>query len=585
MSPTIKLLSRANKTMQKRADRSYRELLLKLCRLHGSFECAVRIESYVLNSQYADLLQYADSLSAQMYADATTHYVANQFASLIRKYPWVPSVVETDPEGTARNAWRKAEHKCKRVNTRFRMFRTFRSPQEETLNRMRGFIRFVLGDEPNMESIYAKCDYTAGAALGVHGNATNLGRKLSAKITCTPGALGHFLNAAGRHASLRNIHCPYRVYPDPVSGEDAYVSCWDSDAWKLALLGKDPFSKENTSAVQIVTHNKIGFVPKTAKTLRSIAVEPLANAFLQKGIGDEMRKLLNNRGIDLSDQTRNQYFAKFGSEDWNTHDPFCTIDLSAASDSLALEVCRMLLPDAWYSLLKECRSPEYDLNGRINKYEKFVSMGNGFCFPLETLIFAAACAAAGCGVPRRDFVVYGDDIIVRKDRFDAVVSNLTLLGFTVNHRKTFSEGPFRESCGADWYEGLDVRPYTLDHALDSVQNIFKFLNLTRRSPLTASFFAGTYSMVIEWIPSQLRFFRPIPGPADSAIDLQGLEFIVSPLISRKGDMWRWREILTTPRRDKIRLTEPVRIACFLRGDATLFLRRRTTSRIVRKHGG
>jgi len=585
MSPTIKLLRRANKIMQNRAFRSYRELLLKLCRHHRGSSYAVRIGEFLLKDDYVGLLSYADSLSGQLYPDATEHFVANQFANLIRKYPWDPYLVNTDPEGTARKAWFLAEHRCKRVNARFRLFRTFRSPREETLNRMRGFIQYVLGEEPNMNSIYSRCDYTAGAALGVHGNATNLGQKLSAKITCTPGALNHFLSAAGQHATLRRLYSPSRTYKSE-EGEDVHVVCWDSDAWTRALIGSVWIRRETeASAVRLVTHNKIGFVPKTAKTLRSIAVEPLANAFLQKGIGDEMRKLLERRGLDLRDQTRNQLFAKFGSEDWQSHDPFCTIDLSMASDSLALEVCRTVLPPAWFDLLKSCRSPGYQLDGTYYTYAKFSSMGNGFCFPLETLIFAAACAAAGCGVPRRDFAVYGDDIIVRKDRYDAVVSNLRLLGFTINKSKSFSEGPFRESCGADWYGGEDVRPYTLDHALDSVQNMFKFLNLTRRNAKTSAFFSGVYSMVIEWIPKQLRFYRPIPGPADSAIDLSGLEYLVSPFIVRKGSVWKWREILTTPRRDKIRLSESVRVACFLRGDAILYLRRRTTSRIVRKHGG
>jgi len=572
MKPTIKSLRLKDKSLGRRSFQMYQELLLALCSQHGNLSFVPTIKTLVKQGRWADLLNHADSLSSQTYDDAASHFAANQFASLIRKYPWEPIDVLTDPEGTAMATWRRSEHSCKRVNARFRCYQQLRSPHEGVLERVRGFIQYVLGDSPDLQRIYQRCDFTAGASIGVHGNATNLGRKLSAEWSVSPAAYAHFFDALASNPAMMRILCEERI----VHG--ASVVCWDPTAMFHSYRAR----------VKVVAHNKIGFVPKTAKTLRSIAVEPVGNGFLQKGIDLELREKLKRVGIDLSDQSRNQFYARFGSEDWDKPNGFCTIDLSAASDSIAKEMCRAVLPAEWFELLDETRSTRYVVNGQNASvsYEKFCSMGNGFCFPLESLIFAAICSAAGAGIPRRDFVVYGDDIIVRKTHFDEVIRILRLFGFTPNVNKTFSTGPFRESCGADWYAGEDVRPYTLDHALHSCQSIYKFLNLSRRNARTSAFFAGIYPMVIGWLPIEFRLFRPY-GPPDTGIDLAGFEHLVSPLINlrRKSSEFRWFEVVSSPKQDSKDLTENVRVLCCLRGDVTLYLRRRNTSRIMRKRGG
>jgi len=58
-----------------------------------------------------------------------------------------------------------------------------------------------------------------------------------------------------------------------------------------------------------------------------------------------------------------------------------------------------------------------------------------------------------------NFGVFGDDIIVVKDAYNPMIRLLTYLGFRVNVEKSFGpdDGPFRESCGSDWYDGVNVR--------------------------------------------------------------------------------------------------------------------------------
>jgi hypothetical protein len=294
---------------------------------------------------------------------------------------------------------------------------------------------------------------------------------------------------------------------------------------------------------RIVTNNKISFVPKTARIFRSIAVEPLVNGYLQKGIDEYLRLLLRRVRIDLRDQTRNQRMAREGSAD-DSEDSFVTIDLASASDSISTGLVRELLPPDWFYLLDSTRSREFEYNGVVKKYHKFCSMGNGFCFPLQTLIFVAACHASGCGKAGTDFSVYGDDIIVRKRHAVGLLNLLKKIGFTINEDKTFLQGPFRESCGADWFGGVAVRPYTLDNAFDCVESIFKFLNLTRRNDLQSHFFSGVRDLVLSQIPPQLHLFRPFKGNEDSAIDCDISEFRHTPYaeFDKHLQCWSWVEL-------------------------------------------
>jgi len=443
---------------------------------------------------------------------------------LIRKYPWDSKLVKTDPESRAIEKFLLAERKCSRLNRKFQLYDKCRSPNEDLLHKMRGFIRYHIGDTPSLDEIFDSCSFGAGASLGVHGNATNLLRKIAAgKWTVSAGAYTY-----GYWAVMRNPHLR-----DLLLTEKGLISCLDWDTAKSQYQRK----------TLIVSNNKVSFVPKTAITHRAIAVEPLLNGYLQKGTDVVMRKRLTRAGIDLSDQSLNQRLARSGSID-DSDDSFVTIDLSSASDNISIGLARNILPPEWFAFLDSIRSHRYELGGKLYTYSKFCSMGNGFCFPLETLIFAACCSAIGCGIPGADFSVYGDDIIVRRKYAEAVLKALKTLGFSPNASKTFITGPFRESCGADWFGGVDVRPYTLDYALDSIENLFKWLNLTRRSQLTADFFVDTWPLILSQIPHRFRFFRPYKGNADTGIDSWADQHLTSPhcFFSRRNMFWVCKQL-------------------------------------------
>jgi len=524
-SRKLEQLRNCNNQLRSKAWLTYQTFLRSLLGSISHPE-AVKLLGLLNSKDFDGLLEAADSISSTVFRTADEHRLLNQLSAVIRKYPFPPGVISLDPRRKALVTFKLAERKCQLVNRRFSLYQKYRSPHELSLSRARAWIGNCLG-ALQLPDIYNLCDFGPGASVGVHGNATNSARKLLSKSwTVTPSAFYY------AYASMGN--------------EDHICELLNqrSDTRYFSTCREELFNRFKERA-RMVNNNKIAFVPKTAKTERTIAVEPLLNGYVQKGVDLFMRKRLKRVGIDLSDQTRNQLLAREGSLD-GIADPYITIDLSSASDSVSIELCRYMLPYEWFSFLDSIRSHSYELEGNIFPYHKFVSMGNGFCFPLETLIFASLCHVAGreIGASTDDFSVYGDDIIVRSSVAPRLMELLSICGFTVNRSKTFLSGPFRESCGADWFEGKDVRPISLDYAFDSVENIFKFCNLLRLKGTWECIFYECRDFLVSLIPRELLFVRPFRGNVDTALEVPLDVFQSSPFsrFSRNTQSWSWMEI-------------------------------------------
>jgi hypothetical protein len=209
--------------------------------------------------------------------------------------------------------------------------------------------------------------------------------------------------------------------------------------------------------VQESETNRVEFVPKNWKTYRTIACEPEGNVFLQLAVDryvkDRLRRMTwtpSGALINLRSQFRNQEMAREGSISGN----FSTIDLSMASDTLALNTIAWLMPSDWFRFLDRIRSRKSGGQLPETNYAKFSSMGNGATFVLETLVFAAAAHAVGS----KAYSVYGDDIVIETELAEPLIRLLRFIGFVVNHDKTFLTGPFRESCGVNMFQGVDITP-------------------------------------------------------------------------------------------------------------------------------
>jgi hypothetical protein len=222
-----------------------------------------------------------------------------------------------------------------------------------------------------------------------------------------------------------------------------------------------------------VDRNSVAFVPKTWKTHRTIAMEPTHSLPFQLGIDAFIKRRLKKVWrIDLSTQGRNQEFARIGSLDGS----IATIDLEMASDTLSEECVALAVPPEWFRLLSAFRSLRYKVGSKEGRYAKFSSMGNGYTFALETLIFAAACRAVGA--PLGSFTVYGDDIAIRTEYVDDLLKLLKYLGFRVNLEKSFYDPltQFRESCGCDWLSGRLVTPVYWREPVSTPADLCHLLN-------------------------------------------------------------------------------------------------------------
>lgn len=245
------------------------------------------------------------------------------------------------------------------------------------------------------------------------------------------------------------------------------------------------FSTEN--GFRLVEGNRLSCVPKNCDISRTICTEPTLNMWYQLGCGNILRRRLGQFfGIDLETVADvNRRMAYLGSKTDDGEDSFSTIDLESASDSISLGLVNELFPKWFSELLKDLRSPRSRLpDGSTLELQMVSTMGNGFTFPLQTLIFSAVVAAvyAEMGIPRLrvdsgkpNWSVFGDDIVVCSKAHRRVSHVLGLLGFSVNADKSFFEGPFRESCGYDFFRGHYVRGVYIK-ALNSPRDVYVAFN-------------------------------------------------------------------------------------------------------------
>jgi hypothetical protein len=219
---------------------------------------------------------------------------------------------------------------------------------------------------------------------------------------------------------------------------------------------------------------RIHLVPKTLKTPRIIAIEPVCMQYAQQALSSMLIEKLEDDPvtsghINFSDQGINRDLALRASADMS----MATIDMSSASDRVPRDLALNMFNSApdFQAALDACRSRMAMLpDGRIIDLKKFASMGSATCFPVEAMYFYTICVLAlirEAGLPiTTDTVklcasrvyVYGDDILVPTGSAPLVVDTLHEYYCKVNTQKSYWTGRFRESCGLDAYDGEPVTP-------------------------------------------------------------------------------------------------------------------------------
>lgn len=242
----------------------------------------------------------------------------------------------------------------------------------------------------------------------------------------------------------------------------------------VVVDGTDPVRCEPKSfRFHVVGGNEVFTVPKNFERDRTCAKEPTWNMFFQKGLGGIIRqKLQRKEGLLHPDaQVTHQRLAREAS----LTNQLTTDDLKSASDCVSLALVKLLLPDSWWKACYRLRSHEGTLpDGSQITYEKISSMGNGYTFELETLIFYALVRAV-CG-KEGTVSVYGDDLIYPSQFVGSVRKLLAFCGFETNVEKSFAAGPFRESCGGHYFKGHDVTPFYLKQLPTSWSEIIELHN-------------------------------------------------------------------------------------------------------------
>lgn len=342
-----------------------------------------------------------------------------------------------------------------------------------------------------------------------------------------------------------------------------------------ALMAEAPVDWSSES----LAHESLALVnvPKSWKTYRTITPLTLISLFYSYGVGAQVTERLKQAGLDISTlQSRHRKLVERFSRDMS----HATADLSAASDSLTTGLLNRILPRPWYNAVKKTFTHKVsymDASGEsVFAYtESVLPMGNGCTFPVETLIFYSIIKAIGeLSDVKGIYSVYGDDLIYPSRLHKYVRGIFPRLGLVLNLGKTFVSHPFRESCGADFYRGCDVRPFFLRgerQQLTSSQYtafLYKVYNgLTRRwDPLEIP--STLYMLLLELAQVSGEIFRVPQGFPDTAgiktddpsvvpLDVWALPWSPVHVCFTHGSRWfRFRFLTATSERRFIKSIHP-----------------------------
>jgi hypothetical protein len=347
---------------------------------------------------------------------------------------------------------------------------------------------------------------------------------------------------------------------------------WDIRSWPSRAERWYPFHEYGSQSFRALCSQgppmmvknsitKCSLVPKDYKGPRLISSESTATQYLQQG---QMKLLMRyvdshwlmGKSIRFQDQTWNQAKCLSAFEDGSA-----TLDLSNASDTVSAALVWYLLSGVpkLRSQLFCTRSQYMNVEGQRVRITAFSPMGSAVCFPVETLVFWALTMASvrfvqfqwtmsdagGRPVGSKDpmipsesemasaIAVFGDDIIVPDYALAVLIGTLTSVGCEVNTSKTCYQTPFRESCGAEYFNHTDVaiirnRRYDYDDSKKLISNPV-LLDLQRKFFLVGLY--STAALLRQWAIEISPTITLIPREVERLLD------------SGKKLYFRWRRAL------------------------------------------
>lgn len=425
------------------------------------------------------------------HSDAINFFLGAQFKALWSKNHVRP--YEGDLQEEAIEAFWSCEEKTHVINQSLLKFGIFHFGADASiLSKARELIHKAIGSHP---LTLGGARITTGASVSTKRSSSTVLHKIQDGICATPACL------------------------DYVIGMQSVDEWPGSSGWPYL------FEALMSNGVRLVDGNVFHTVPKQWNKLRPIATEPSLNGFLQTSIAARLKTALRRSfsvNIDRQ-QKRHAFLIREHAKS------IATIDLSSASDLISFEVVRFLFEGTpIWDALQASRSPctELPKDSIISHValSKFASMGNGCTFELETLIFAAIQRA--CFDERRYdkellryMGTYGDDMIVPRNLASTLIRVLEKCGFIINKDKSFVDGPFKESCGVDFYDSVDVRPLFFRYGTESdgihgLANTYAMvwypLELSMRLyGCIAKELLEISRQALKFIPIELQFFGPL----------------------------------------------------------------------------
>jgi len=276
------------------------------------------------------------------------------------------------------------------------------------------------------------------------------------------------------------------------------------DAYFCASMGHvcdefETFSKVSSEDLPA----RVILVPKDSRGPRLISCEPVDYQWVQQGLGRAIVKLveshpLTKESVFFTDQSHNRALALEGSK----YGRYSTLDLNEASDRVSADLVRLLFPKNVYTYLEACRSSSTVLpDGQVLPLKKFAPMGSCLCFPILALTVWAILAASATDANARECIqVYGDDVIVTTAFAGDAIEHLESFGLKVNRDKSCTGGLFRESCGMDAFNGVDVTPVRFRTVLSSLPcpDVYTSWIAYANSFYDRQYFR-TYDCIVGWL--------------------------------------------------------------------------------------
>jgi hypothetical protein len=254
----------------------------------------------------------------------------------------------------------------------------------------------------------------------------------------------------------------------PTTGSKVKALCKDGNInYVLPIHGVYTLDRK-AAHIEGTPTASIRTVPKSYKASRIIAMEKVARLAKGKAIEQIFRQLDSKSGlINVEHQDWNQQYAQLGS----LEGLIATLDATHASDTITKSHFVDLFPKEYtrrvMPLLPKRFSIKTDNELQYRPMQMASTAGHTLTFRHEMIIYYAVAEAAVRfyeGITGRQVNVgvlprcraFGDDSEAPVECIDVILYFFKRLGFIINESKSFWKGNYRESCGKDYIDGVDV---------------------------------------------------------------------------------------------------------------------------------